>query len=119
MAAMNVRSADPTSKDDERRNVALDLAGDEGSVGDLKLGKPGQEVEKFDRPFPVTGSAPTFGQLYKRDGRAGETVETPTGTAWSTSVNARQPQRSALPVPVRATAWASARPISCRWRVPR
>src|SRR3954447_10827369 len=37
MAAMNSRSADPTSKDDERRNVVLDLGGDEGSVDDLKL----------------------------------------------------------------------------------
>jgi hypothetical protein len=71
MAAMNVRSAEPTSKDDERRNVVLDLGGDKGSVDDLKL----KEVEKFDRPFPVTGSAPTFGQLYKRDGRAGRDAD--------------------------------------------
>ena len=42
MAAMNSRSADPTSKDDERRNIVLDLGGDEGSVDDLStsLDKP-------------------------------------------------------------------------------
>jgi hypothetical protein len=73
MAAMNSRSADPTSKDDERRNVVLDLGGDEGSVADLStsLDKSKKEVEKFDRPFEVLGSPTTFGALYKRDGRAG------------------------------------------------
>jgi hypothetical protein len=35
MVAMISRSADPTSKDEERRNMVLDLGGDEGSVGDL------------------------------------------------------------------------------------
>jgi hypothetical protein len=67
MAAMNSRSADPTSKDDERRNVVLDLGGDEGSVDDLstRLDKPKKEVEKFDRPFVVLGSPATFGELCK------------------------------------------------------
>jgi hypothetical protein len=67
MAAMNSRSADPTSKDDERRNVVLDLGGDEGSVADLStsLDKPKKEVEKFDRPFVVLGSPTTFGELCK------------------------------------------------------
>ena len=77
MAAMNTRQADPTSKDDDRRNVVLDLAGDEGSVADLStsLDKPKKEVEKFDRPFPVNGFAATFGQLYKSDGRAGRDAD--------------------------------------------
>jgi hypothetical protein len=79
MAAMNSRSADPTSKDDDRRNVVLDLSGDEGAVdSDLSnnLEDPlKRKVAKGDRPFPVTGSAPTFGQLYKRDGRAGRDAD--------------------------------------------
>jgi hypothetical protein len=54
MAAMNSRSADPTSKDDDRRNVVLDLSGDEGSVDDLSddIGDPLKpELDKLDRPF--------------------------------------------------------------------
>jgi hypothetical protein len=42
---MNSRQADPTSKDDERRNVVLDLAGDEGSVEDLST--------SLDKPNPA------------------------------------------------------------------
>ncbi|UEM24372.1 hypothetical protein JL100_032635 (plasmid) [Skermanella mucosa] len=78
MAAMNVRSADPTSKDDERRNVVLDLDGDEGAVdGNLSdnLDDPMKEVEKFDRPFVGSGSPTTFGALWKRDGRAGRDAD--------------------------------------------
>ncbi|UEM18667.1 phage portal protein [Skermanella mucosa] len=78
MAAMNVRSADPTSKDDERRNVVLDLDGDGGAVdGNLSdnLDDPTKEVEKLDRPFVVLGSPTTFGPLYKRDGRAGRDAD--------------------------------------------
>jgi hypothetical protein len=72
MAAMNSRQADPTSKDDDRRNVVLDLAGDEGSVDDLKL----KEVGKSDGPFVAAATAPlTFGTLYKRDGRAGRDAD--------------------------------------------
>ena len=37
LAAMNVKSADPNSKSEERRNTVLDLAGDEGAVRDLSL----------------------------------------------------------------------------------
>jgi hypothetical protein len=77
MAAMNTRQADPTSKDDDRRNVVLDLAGDEGSVADLStsLDKPKKGVEKLDRPFGVLGSPTTFGALYKSDGRAGRDAD--------------------------------------------
>jgi hypothetical protein len=78
MAEMNSRQADPTSKDDDRRNVVLDLAGDEGSVGDLssKIADPLKwEVEKSDRPFLSAASPPTFGQLYKRDSRVGRDTD--------------------------------------------
>jgi hypothetical protein len=78
MAAMNSRQADPTSKDDERRNVVLDLGGDEGPVADLgqSIGDPlKREVEKLDRPFLSAASPPTFGQLYKRDGRVGRDTD--------------------------------------------
>jgi hypothetical protein len=79
MAAMNSRQADPTSKDDERRNVVLDLAGDEESVDGLstKLGDPlKREVGKSDGPFVGAATAPqTFGTLYKRDVRLGRDAD--------------------------------------------
>ena len=115
MAAMNSRSADPTSKDDERRNVVLDLAGDEGSVDDLStnLDKPQEEVEKFDRPFVVLGSPTTFGRSTKE---TVEPAEMRTGMAWSTSANARQPQRSARPAPSAQPSGRAAFPTTHRGR---